>query len=937
MTEAELLELDKQLPLLRERASLLVRACSTRPQWVNRIVLEQEMQAIGLTAVLPADARSRWEVFAAERDRVRSELDRVKLLAERIKFEQSMLPLNSELIGHLDEIEALLLSAENISTSRLDRKVMQAEQREHREAMERLLFRIAPDWTENELRSLRVTIADRESVREVRAAMTESDRTRSGVQAELRSIREQLSEISELESESGYTNKDGQAWIRESDEPGWIGDKGRKHAHFTTLEWFALLPVKPDALRHAARVFEEAWRNLELEQLRAAHEAATELPGMSESSASRGSWGLWSAAALAAMAAAGLGAAGWSTAAIAASAAAAALAALALLRQLRRRRGAARAAAPSGAGAAGSRRGRPARPAPGAAGAALAAERAPADAASAAKARLAAAERRVAAALASLVREPSAALAALLANQIAAGNPSGSDPPGIAGNNSRDEGFAAVRAYAEEAAASSADAKLSAASEASRSSMPSTAVLLERLRALIDTRLDELRSSEHDAHRRNELKRRRARLQAQEQALLEAADAAAGNASTITADWRDWLMDRALPPTLSPEAAMETFDLAEQAMLRLQAYDRIAAKAAVLDSQLAAYDAAADRLSDAFPSETKSAAGDSVIALRLLHNEAIRQTNINKQVNDLHTKLAEYNLQLAELETALERLLIGQQQWFSAAEAADELQLLEVLAKSERIHQIESQRFRLSAELNAGMSEEQLRTIEAWFAESDAEQLASMRARAEEERAEHEKRKSDLLSMRGRQQQQMDLLYRDTDRQRLTAERERTSAALEQLVERYAVLAMSMTMIQRTKRVMEEERQPAVIREASRFMALLSEGKYRRIAVPEGEQTIWLEQADGRLIDSQFLSRGTAEQLYLAMRFALADEASGAVELPMILDDLFVNFDRNRLEAAIQVIAELSGRRQIIMLTCHEHVRDLMIGSLPNVQLVELT
>ena len=73
------------------------------------------------------------------------------------------------------------------------------------------------------------------------------------------------------------------------------------------------------------------------------------------------------------------------------------------------------------------------------------------------------------------------------------------------------------------------------------------------------------------------------------------------------------------------------------------------------------------------------------------------------------------------------------------------------------------------------------------------------------------------------------------------------------------------------------------------------------------------------------------------MRFALADEASGAVELPMILDDLFVNFDRNRLEAAIQVIAELSGRRQIIMLTCHEHVRDLMIGSLPNVQLVELT
>ena len=576
-----------------------------------------------------------------------------------------MLPLNSELIGHLDEIEALLLSAENISTSRLDRKVMEAEQREHREAMERLLYRIAPDWTENELRSLRVTIADRESVREVRAAMTESDRTRSGVQAELRSIREQLSEISELESESGYTNKDGQAWIRESEEPEWSGDKGRNHANFTTLEWFALLPVKPDALRHAARAFEEAWRNLELEQLRAAHEAATELPRMSESSASRGSWGLWAAAALAAMAAAGLGAAGWSTAAIAASAAAAALAAPALLRQLRRRRGAARAAAPSGAGAAGSRRGRPARPAAGAAGAALAAERAPADAASAAKARLAAAERRVAAALASLVREPSAALAALLANQkLPAIHPAATLPasPGTT---------AATRA-----------SRLSALTPRKRLrplqtrsspphrrkplSMPSTAVLLESLRALIDTRLDELRSSEHDAHRRNELSRRRARLQAQEQALLEAADAAAGKCKhnhSRLARLADGKSTSADTITGSGDGDLR-FGRASYAPAA--SIDRIAAKAAVLDSQLAAYDAAADRLSDAFPSETKSAAGDSVIALRLLHNEAIRHTNINKQINDLHTKLTEYNLQLSELETALERLLIGQQQWFSA-------------------------------------------------------------------------------------------------------------------------------------------------------------------------------------------------------------------------------------------------------------------------------
>ncbi|MFC5650427.1 ATP-binding protein, partial [Paenibacillus solisilvae] len=567
----------------------------------------------------------------------------------------------------------------------------------------------------------------------------------------------------------------------------------------------------------------------------------------------------------------------------------------------------------------------------------LAAERAApaAAAAGAATARLAAAERRVAAALASLVREPSAALAALLANQTAADN-SGSRHPGYAGH-SRGDSFAAARAYAEEAAAASAaGARLSSAKLSSRADMPSTAVLLERLRVSIDARLDELRSSEHDTQRRKELSRRRARLQAQEQFQRQAAETAARQVFTIADEWRDWLINRSLPPELSPEAAMETFDLAEQAMLRLQTLDRITAKAAALDLELAAFETAADHLADAFPAIAKTAAGDSAIALRLLHNEAIRHAEINKQLGDLHNKYTEYDLKRAELETQFGRLMLQQEQWFLASEAAGELQLLEILAKSERFHQIESELYKRNAELTAGLTEEQLQIIEDWFAESDAQQLEAMRAGADEEWTNQEKRKSELLEKSGRLQQQLELLLRDRDRQQLTAEREKTAAALEQLIERYAVLAMSMSLIGRTKRVMEEERQPAVIREASRFMALLSEGKYRRIAVPEGEQTILLEMADGRLVDSPFLSRGTAEQLYLAMRFALADEASAAVELPMILDDLFVNFDKQRLEAAVQVIAELSGRRQIIMLTCHDHVRDLMMDKLPNAQLVRL-
>ncbi|MBW7458211.1 chromosome segregation protein SMC, partial [Paenibacillus sepulcri] len=143
--------------------------------------------------------------------------------------------------------------------------------------------------------------------------------------------------------------------------------------------------------------------------------------------------------------------------------------------------------------------------------------------------------------------------------------------------------------------------------------------------------------------------------------------------------------------------------------------------------------------------------------------------------------------------------------------------------------------------------------------------------------------------------------------------------------------------IRRTKRLMEEQRQPAVLKEASRYMAKMSKGKYTRISVPEGEQTIRLETPDGQFVDSIFLSRGTAEQLYLSMRFALADEAAMTTELPMILDDLFVNFDGSRLEAAIDIIGELSSRRQLVLLTCHDHIRDKLMEQLSSARLVHLS
>jgi len=97
----------------------------------------------------------------------------------------------------------------------------------------------------------------------------------------------------------------------------------------------------------------------------------------------------------------------------------------------------------------------------------------------------------------------------------------------------------------------------------------------------------------------------------------------------------------------------------------------------------------------------------------------------------------------------------------------------------------------------------------------------------------------------------------------------------------------------------------------------------------------------GQRLDAGLLSRGTVEQLYLCLRLALAESyAERAVALPIVLDDVLVNFDPRRSAAMAGVIAEVAARHQVIAFTCHPHAADLLrqaaVSAASPARLVEL-
>ena len=75
---------------------------------------------------------------------------------------------------------------------------------------------------------------------------------------------------------------------------------------------------------------------------------------------------------------------------------------------------------------------------------------------------------------------------------------------------------------------------------------------------------------------------------------------------------------------------------------------------------------------------------------------------------------------------------------------------------------------------------------------------------------------------------------------------------------------------------------------------------------------------------AQWRSDGTVDQLYLALRLAVAEELTK--DAPLVLDDAFVRFDDTRLKAAMEVLRETAETKQVILFTCQSREKNALEG-----------
>ena len=177
---------------------------------------------------------------------------------------------------------------------------------------------------------------------------------------------------------------------------------------------------------------------------------------------------------------------------------------------------------------------------------------------------------------------------------------------------------------------------------------------------------------------------------------------------------------------------------------------------------------------------------------------------------------------------------------------------------------------------------------------------------------------AEKLEYAGAEKREAALLLKGVDTAALLNIREQLRGRMRSGAERYLVLAAARAILDRAVERSERERQPELLKKAARFLTEITENRYTRVWKSATDNLLKITSPDspeGKNVSQ--LSRGTREQLFLALRMALIDSLPGDMEhLPVAFDDIFVNFDNTRRSAAWRCIEEFARNRQVIVFEC---------------------
>lgn len=126
---------------------------------------------------------------------------------------------------------------------------------------------------------------------------------------------------------------------------------------------------------------------------------------------------------------------------------------------------------------------------------------------------------------------------------------------------------------------------------------------------------------------------------------------------------------------------------------------------------------------------------------------------------------------------------------------------------------------------------------------------------------------------------------------------------------------LASDMITRALDIASNDRYPKIINAANKYFELLTAGHYRKI---EFDRKFRVINESGKALEIKYLSRATSEQLYFALKLAFTTQTQDKINLPILIDDSFVNFDDERVNLIVELLDQLSQKNQVLIFTAQQ-------------------
>lgn len=260
------------------------------------------------------------------------------------------------------------------------------------------------------------------------------------------------------------------------------------------------------------------------------------------------------------------------------------------------------------------------------------------------------------------------------------------------------------------------------------------------------------------------------------------------------------------------------------------------------------------------------------------------------------------------------------------AAGIDDLALLgPAIARSEERRQIEHEIRRIETALREAGDGQPLESLRTEAASIEPDQLQVELNRLGTEAGQVVEDISRLGAQHGQLKAAFDALNGSDAAARAAARQQEAAAGMAEAAERYLRLKTAARLLQWSMERFRQTRQGPMLARASEIFQAFTLGSFSRLLVDadshDSPRLVSIRTDGNKPVEVPGLSEGTRDQLYLALRLAALDQqASQGSRMPLIADDLFINFDDRRTAAGLQVLGDVSRRMQVILLTHHDHL-----------------